>query len=275
MTARQKTARAIAAETLDKFFSAGKPYRLDEILYKTIDETKQRQKATDLVFGCIRNCTAIDSVISKFGNCPVERIQQKIINIIRVAAYELIYCPSTVEYAVVNEAVELAKSKTGKKQTAFANAVLRQITRHIRERTTKLSKAEPTETLPQTIETGCQFDTEILPEPDHNPDEYLSMAFSLPKWLIKVWLKDFGLEKTRQICFASNRRPGVYLRPNLLKTTTKKLFSKLQNSGIDAETTPDGEMLRLKSPAEITRLPGFSEGLFVVQDPPQPSPYSF
>jgi len=267
MTARKKTARTIAAETLDKFYFTKKPGHIDKILDELITQTEQRQKATDLVFGCIKNCIAIDSVISRFGGLPADRIQPGITSIIRVAAYELIYCPATVEYAIVNEAVELVKSKTGKKQAAFTNAVLRQITRHIKDRQINLSKSEPYKTLPRTIEAGCQFDTAIVPDPGCRLDEYLSSAFSLPRWLIKVWLKDFGPEKTKQICFASNRRPGIYIRANTLRTTTAKLAEKFSNDNISLDICPDGRMLRLKGPAAVSKLPGFSGGLFVVQDP--------
>jgi len=280
MTSRSsKTAREIATAVLNRF----DPERnyAGQILNKLLDNTKERQRATDLVFGTIRNRTAIDMVIAKFADCPVERIPHKLLNIIRIASFELFYSPQTGEHAIVNEAVENTKAVAGAKQTGFVNAVLRQITRHITNRQVRLSEADSKRTLPQTPATGCEFDTDILPDPKTSPARYFSIAFSLTEWLITDWLKEFGAEQVRQICFASNRRPSIYIRPNTLKTTTQQLAEKFRRADIDFEIVPnvipaeagiqksddaDDSMIKLKSPRAVTLLPGFAEGLFTVQD---------
>jgi 16S rRNA (cytosine967-C5)-methyltransferase len=280
MTSRgSKTAREIATAVLNRFdpkYNYASP-----ILNILLDKTKQRQRATDLVFGTIRNRTAIDMVIAKFADCPVERIPAKLLNIIRVASFELIYSPQTGEHAIVNEAVESAKAVAAAKQTGFVNAVLRQIARHITNRQTQLTQANIRTTFPQTPATGCEFDTDILPDPKASPARYFSTTFSLPKWLTTDWLGEFDAELTRQICFASNRRPSIYIRPNTLKTTTQQLLEKFRQADIDFEIVPnvipaqagiqksndaDESMIKIKSPRAVTQLPGFAEGLFTVQD---------
>jgi len=280
MTSRgSKTAREIATAVLNRFDP--KHNYASPILNKLLDKTKQRQRATDLVFGTIRNRTAIDMVIAKFADCPVERIPPKLLNIIRVASFELIHSPQTGEHAIVNEAVETAKAVAAAKQTGFVNAVLRQIARHITNRQTQLTQANIRTTFPQTPATGCEFDTDILPDPKASPARYFSTTFSLPKWLITDWLGEFDAELTRQICFASNRRPSIYIRPNTLKTTTQQLLEKFRQADIDCEivgavreppldqascTTWTQSMIKIKSPKAIALLPGFAEGLFTVQD---------
>ncbi|MFQ6036577.1 MAG: transcription antitermination factor NusB [Sedimentisphaerales bacterium] len=278
---KPKTARAIAARVLNQF----NPKRnyASQILDKLIHKTNEKQRATELVYGTIRNRFAIDTVIAKLADCPVERIPAKLLNIIRIAAFELFYSPETPEYSIVNEAVENTKTVGGQKQTSFVNAVLRQITRHIRNRQTQLSQATPEATLPQTPSVGCEFDTCFLPDPEASLADYLSIAFSLPKWLITDWLSEFGAESAQQICFASNRRPSIYIRPNTLKTTAQELGEKLRQAGIELEIVDAGcwmldtrresrienqesRMLRLKSPRVVTELVGFAEGLFTVQD---------
>ncbi|MHC4460423.1 MAG: 16S rRNA (cytosine(967)-C(5))-methyltransferase RsmB [Planctomycetota bacterium] len=264
MTSRRpKTAREIATAVLNQFDP--KLNYAGPILNKLLDKTTERQRATDLVFGSVRNRTAIDMAITKFADCPVERIRPKLLNIIRVASFELVYSPQTGEHAIVNEAVENAKALAGKKQTGFVNAVLRQIARHITNRQVPLSEADAKRTLPQTPATGCEFDTDILPDPKASPAQYFSTAFSLPKWLVTDWLKEFGAEQVRQICFASNRRPSIYIRPNTLKTTTQELAEKFCQANIDFEIVPDESMVKIKAPRAVTELPGFSEGLFSVQ----------
>ena len=260
---RPQTARTIAITVL-KGFDPKHNYA-GEILNKLLQQTDEKQRATDLVFGTIRNRCAIDMIIAEFADCPTERIPAKLLNIIRIGVYELIYSPATAEYAVVNEAVENAKTIAGTKQAGFVNAVLRQIIRHIKNRQVPLSQADAERTLPATASTSCEFDIRFLPVPEQKPADYLSSAFSLPKWLVADWLAEFGLEKTKQICSASNRRASIYIRPNRLKTTTQEITEKFHQAGIDFEIV-DGSMMKIKSPAAVTQLPGFAEGMFVVQD---------
>ncbi|MBN2588669.1 MAG: methyltransferase domain-containing protein, partial [Sedimentisphaerales bacterium] len=261
---KKQTARFIAAQVLNKF----EPKRdyASSILDNFLDKTDQRQRATDLVFGSLRNLAAIDSVINAFSGCLVKRIQKKLLNIVRIGCYEIIYTPSTGEHSIVNEAAQNAKAIAGPKQVGFVNALLRQIIRHVTNRQTPLSQANLRQTLPQNIETGCEFESDFLPDDSKNLAEYLSIVFSLPNWLVTEWLNDFRSEKTRQICFASNRRPGFYIRPNTLKTTLQDLVTKFQEEGIEIEIIQEESLLRIKSPSMVSKLPGFNEGLFVVQD---------
>lgn len=259
-----KTARNIAVTVLNQFDSTGN--YVGPILDKLLAQVEEKQRATDIVFGCVRNRKTIDMVVTKLADCPIDRIPAKVLNIIRIGAYELIYSPATPDYSIVNEAVKNAKAVVGKKQTAFVNAVLRQITRHIQNRQIPLSRANTQRTLPQTSSSGCEFDTDILPNPKDSPVDFLSAAFSLPKWLISNWLDEYGVELTRQICFASNRKPSIYIRPNTLKTTIQALADSLHREGIDLEIVCDEEMIEVKSPRAVTELPGFAEGLFSIQD---------
>lgn len=259
-----KSARTIAVEVLNRC-DPKKDYA-GSILDGLQDKTDQRQRATDLVFGTLRNHRAIDTVITKFSGRPVKRIQSRLLNIIRVGTYELIYCPSTEQYAIVNEAAASAKAAGAAKQAGFVNAVLRQITKHISSRQAPLAQGDVVNTMPQTPVTGCQFDTSFLPDCQTSPAEYLGMAFSLPEWLVADWLAEFGEESTRQICFASNRRPSIYLRPNALKTTIEALVKKLRYARVGLEVNSEDSMIKIKSPQVISQLPGFAQGEFSVQD---------
>ncbi len=259
-----KSARIVAAIVLNQFdpkYDYAGPI-LNEILH----QTDEKQRATDLVYGCIRNRSAIDMVIARLADCPTDRIQSTVLNIIRIGAYELIYCPQTPQYSIVNEAVENAKTIAGKKRSGFVNAVLREITRHIKNRQVPLSETSAEKTLPQTPSTGCEFDTDILQNPEDSPVDYFSCAFSLPKWLISDWLADFEEEKVRQVCFGSNRKPSIYIRPNTLKITTQQLAEKIRQKNIDLEIVAEASMIKIKAAQAVTELPGFAEGLFSIQD---------
>ncbi|MHC4703295.1 MAG: transcription antitermination factor NusB, partial [Planctomycetota bacterium] len=258
-----KSARVVAVQVLNRC-DPDRNYA-GPILDKLLGKTEQRQRATDLVFGTMRNRRALDRVITKFSGRPVQRISPHLLNIIRVGVYEFVYSVAQEEYAIVNEAVEHTKAIGGKKQAGFVNAVLRQVLRRISSRQIPLERPSPRRTLPQTLTTGCEFDTDFLPDRETAPDGYLSTAFSLPGWLVTDWLAEFGPEQTSQICAASNRRPSIYIRPNLLKTSIDELADRLAANGVEAEIV-EGTMIKLKSPKAVRDLPGFAQGEFTVQD---------
>ncbi len=267
-----KSARAIAAEVLQQFDPA-REYA-GPLLDRRLDQTQERQRATDLVYGTIRNLYAIDAVVAQFSGRPPTRVAPTLLSILRVGVYELAYNPATPVYSIVNEAVKNAGQAGGKKQTGFVNAVLRQIARHITDRQVKLSASSVRRTLVQTPEAGCAFDVDFLPDPDTSLPAYLSTCFSLPLWLVPQWLDDFGPERTRRICLGCNRRPSIYIRVNPLRATADALLERFQQAGIQVERVsgaklggaPVCEMIKVTGPQSVTQLPGFSEGWFTVQD---------
>lgn len=261
-----KSARVVAAEVLRQFDPQRAYAR--PILDRLADQTEEKQRATDLVFGTIRNRIAIDRVIERFSGRAAGRIDAPLRAVIRVAVYELLYHPETPVYSIVNEAVDGAKRTGGKKQTGFVNAVLRSVVGHIVERGAEFRESLAQRTLVQPPDTGCQFDTDFLPDPRQDPVAYLSACFSLPGWLVGEWAAEFGAERVQDICMGCNRRPSVYVRVNTLKTGTDDLVKRFDEAGVRAEAVApsDGGMLRLLGPQAIARLPGFEEGLFTVQD---------
>ncbi len=93
---------------------------------------------------------------------------------------------------------------------------------------------------------------------------YFSAAFSIPHPLINEWLKVFGKEKTRAICFASNRSPSVILQTNRLRTTTGDLIDQLGNEDIAIEQLADA--FRIRRSGKINTSRSWLSGLFFVQD---------
>ena len=259
-----ETARSIAVRVLNKF----KPEKHDaaDLLSGMINKTDQKGQATDLVFGTIRNRPLIDSILAIVAKTPIKRINRRLVNIVRVGVYELVFATQTAEYAIVNEAANLTSEIAGKKQTGFVNAVLRNIARGIKQRSVPLESCDLLKTVPTSLAEGCLFKDNILPDPQKDPSGYYSLAFSIPQWLIDSWLEHYGPEKTRQICFGSNRRPSVCLQANTLKTSPQELFDMLLAQEIDCRLF-DNTTIKLSSQGSVNKLPGFADGLFTIQDP--------
>ncbi len=285
-----KSARVIAAEVLRDFDPAHD--LAGPILDRLLEQTEERQRATDLVYGTLRNLTVLDTVITQFSGRQTSRIAPPLLSILRIGVYEQAYSPATPIYSIVNEAVSNVDKTSGKKQPGFVNAVLRQVARHIVDRQIALSQANPRQTLIQTPQAGCQFDTDFLPDPATSLPDYLSTCFSLPRWLVGEWVDQYGPQQARAIGLACNRRPSLYVRVNPLRTTAKELLDRFEQAGVHAEPVrsdavrryPDmplrahykppaldsplqtSEMARIIGPQAVTQLPGFAEGLFTIQD---------
>ncbi|MGA2915685.1 MAG: transcription antitermination factor NusB [Sedimentisphaerales bacterium] len=236
-----------------------------QLIEKYAAKIHNRAGTVDIVLGVIRNLLFIDSFITKISVQPKSSIPDKTFNCLRIAVYELIFSNQPA-YAIVNEAVELANKTGSKKSAGFVNAILRKICASIKNKTADLKIAEPQKTLPLTPQIGCEFNIDILPDPMRQFAEYLSNAFSLPLWLVKLWLSQFGNEKTTDICFASNRRPAIYARANKLKLTAEKLFEIFKGQNTDCDFVEQYKMVRLNKPGNISELKAFKDGLFTIQD---------
>ncbi len=67
----------------------------------------------------------LDSIIGKYSETrEVSRISKINKTILRLAIYEILYCPNVPDVVAVNEAVELAKKYAEKKDSGFINGLL-------------------------------------------------------------------------------------------------------------------------------------------------------
>jgi N utilization substance protein B len=84
--------------------------------------------ARSLVSGVAEHRVDIDEVLSGYaGDWPLERMPSVDRAILRLAAYELLYCPDVPDAVVIDEAVELAKSLSTDESPGFVNGVLAKV----------------------------------------------------------------------------------------------------------------------------------------------------
>lgn len=103
---------------------------------KTMREGTSSQVAPEeryahlLAAGVLEKRHEIDSAIESCSeNWSVERMSVIDRNILRLAVYELLYCPETPYKVVIDEAVELAKTYGTEESSAFVNGVLDKVYR--------------------------------------------------------------------------------------------------------------------------------------------------
>lgn len=84
--------------------------------------------ATNIVKGTCEKKSEIDKLISGYAqNWTLLRMAVVDRNIMRLAAYELLYCPDTPPKVSINEAVELAKKFGDAESGKFVNGILDRI----------------------------------------------------------------------------------------------------------------------------------------------------
>ncbi|MBP8605651.1 MAG: hypothetical protein KBI46_07420 [Phycisphaerae bacterium] len=234
------------------------------ILNRLLSRTDRPAQAADIVFGVIRSRGTLDYILKKYSKTDSSRVKTAAWNLLRIAVYELIYAPKTADYAIVNEAVQLARDAESAKLAGFINAVLRNVQRAVESRLAPLQTESLRRMIPQTTLNGCLFADNLLPDPVKETTQYLSTAFSLPQDLVNRWLKTYGPEQTRMLCFASNRHPSIIVQPNILLVTAAELAQRLAADSVQTEMKAG--VLRIRSTGRINTYPSYLEGLFYIQD---------
>jgi 16S rRNA (cytosine967-C5)-methyltransferase len=205
---------------------------------------RQRDRALlqALVFGVLRWRGRIDFVIETFSRIPLNKIQPDILNILRMALFQVMFLDRIPVSAAVNTAVDLAKLLAPDWVVRFVNAVLRK--------------------------AAAGYKNVPFPVPEQNPVAALAASKSFPPWLIRHWLHHFDPDETAALCDAVNTIPPVTLRANTLKIQPEVLLQTLTAEGetvLASSMAP--EALLLRHPQKpIEEFKAFQRGWFQVQD---------
>ena len=235
-----------------------------EVLNRHLARSDRPAQATDLVFGVIRHRITLDRILTRCARIDTKRVKPTQWNLLRLGAYELVFAPQTADYAIINEAVEIANRTRSKKTGGFINAVLRKVQRAIESRQAPLQGAAKSRAIPQNAETGCLFKDDLLPDPAQDVVSYLNTAYSVPQRLVHEWVAAYGRRQTEDLCLASNRAPSVMAWPNTLCVTAEELAARLHDETVACEQVAD--CVRIHSAGRMNRYRAYLEGLFYVQD---------
>jgi N utilization substance protein B len=94
---------------------------------------RARERALALCLGVVHHLKDIDLAIAGASeHWKVERLAAVERNVLRVAAYELLFEPETPAEVVIDEAVEVARRFASEKSPAFVNGVLDVVARNAR-----------------------------------------------------------------------------------------------------------------------------------------------
>ncbi len=232
--------RQIAFEALMKTSRAGafSNLALDGILSKSDLDTRDKSFVSNLFYGVIERQLTIDYQLALYLSKPLKKLKPEVLTILRTGAYQILFMDKVPDSAAVNESIKLSKKNGVSFASGLINAVLRKVAK-----------------------SGV-----VLPE-NENSDEYLSVKFSCPLWLVKKWISEYGKEDTAAFLEASLGNADTFIRVNTTKITDSELIDILKNEGVDAEKTYNENTLKISLKGnDIEKLESFRNGYFHVQD---------
>ena len=218
----------------------------DGVLKKQIAAAKLDSRdaalATNLCFGVVQNQMLLDFYLSKFSSIPLTRLESKILQILRLGVYQMLFLTKIPHSAAVDRSVEMAKHHSkNPRASGMVNAVLRSFQRSMNH-------------LP-TI-------------PQQNPVEYLATLYSHPTWLVEELIEALGEEEAARFMEANNAQPPTTAQVNTTKTDAASLTKRLEEAGVMVQPHPWlPDCLILSRTGNLESLSAFQEGLFYIQDP--------
>ncbi|KOA20525.1 ribosomal RNA small subunit methyltransferase B [Clostridium homopropionicum DSM 5847] len=236
-----KNARKLCVDILNTVFS-NEGYSniiLRNELKKNSFNDKDKALITEIVYGTIKYKYTIDKILNSFLKKGIESLEPYVLNILRSAIYQIRYLDKVPTFAAVNEAVEIAKKYSSVSASKLVNGVLRNYIR----------------------------DSEKTYYNKNNLVESLCFNYSFEKWLVNLFMKQYGGKITEEILSGLNERPVTSVRVNPLKINYDEAYEELERLGYDIEegyVCPEAIIINKGKNIEDNQL--FTEGKITVQD---------
>mgnify|MGYP001098220402 CR=1 FL=1 len=189
-------ARKIIVEILDNVLLNGAYSNIEinkQFASNDIDP-KDKGLITEVVYGTIKYKKMIDIILSNFV-ADIGKIDESVVNILRSAIYQMKFLDRVPPYAIVNEAVNLTK-ETEPNLAKFVNGVLRNYLRNENK----------------NFKVGLRN------------NEALCYDFSFDRWMIEMFIKQYGKEDALRILRA------IRFSAQLDFNIDKKTYSSIKNN---------------------------------------------
>ncbi|MBQ1977555.1 MAG: 16S rRNA (cytosine(967)-C(5))-methyltransferase RsmB [Ruminococcus sp.] len=237
-----KSSREVAFDVLKKVLSddAYSNLALDNAVKENNLSRLDSAFCTALVYGVLERLLTLDYIIRKLSSVPFRKIELSTLIILRIGVYQILYMDKVPDSAAVNECVNLAKKKKLFKSSGFINGLLRSFIR---------------------------TENKLILPPESDKVKYLSVKYSCPEYLVKLWLESYKEEVTVSILESLSGRPPLTIHVNTLLTESETLIENLREEGVEAEASsvcPD--MLTIRNSGAVDNLKAYALGEFFVQD---------
>ena len=206
-------------------------------------EAKEKAFIKRLSEGTIEKKLQLDYVLDQFSQVKVRKMKPLIRVLLQMSTYQLLYMDSVPDSAVCNEAVKLANKRKFQNLKGFVNGVLRNISRN-----------------KEQIR---------WPQRDKDPDNWMSVMYSMPLWIVQMWGTQYGRERTLTMLQALScvHPVSIRFRSGLDKSAIVGYIAQMESVGVRIQPSPYLPYAYLLEKTEnIAALPGYEEGVFTVQD---------
>ena len=195
-----KSARGMTIEILRRIDekSAYSSILLTEALKNTTLSPQDKRLTTILVYGVLRYRNQLDWYIEQVATRPLSKISAIIKDILRSGAYQLLYLNRIPVAAVIDEAANLARHYSHRGTIGFVNAVLRRLQQ--------------------------QIPVIHFPAEEIDPVRHISLRWGHPEWIVRRWIKHYGVNECKKLCKANNKQPRLSIRLNNLKAPAEEIF---------------------------------------------------
>lgn len=227
--------RALAAQALADVALRGTSLReAMEQRAPKLRDPRDRALLTALLNDGARWWLRFDAALDRLLDKPLRRKEPEVHALLVLGLVQLDIL-QLQDYAAVAATVEAARALNRPRLAGLVNAVLR---RWQRERTTLLAEL----------------------------DAQLETRYAMPTWLTQAIHTNWPAQ-AEAVLADGNREPPLMLRANRRRVVRDVLLEQLRSGGYTADPHPwlaDGIVLPHSS--DVTRMPGFAQGLFAVQD---------
>lgn len=205
-------------------------------------DSRDAALATQLCAGVLQNQMLLDFYLAHFSNIPLKRMEGRVVQALRLGAYQMLFLDRIPHSAAVNRSVELTRAYCKNPRAAgMVNGILRSLERSL-------------ERLP-TI-------------PQRDPVEYLSILYSHPAWMVPGIPADFG-ERRRCGPAAGQQRAACHGGPGEHPEDQRPGAAPAPGGarGPGRETPLADRLYPPVWDGNLEELPEFQAGLFYIQDP--------
>jgi 16S rRNA (cytosine967-C5)-methyltransferase len=192
---------------------------------------RDRAFAAELAYGTLRKLVPLDWTLERLADRPVGRMSPTAKAALRIGAYQLRFA-GVAPHAAVGETVSLV----GPRERGFVNAILRRAA------------------------TGSP------PWPEGDRDEDVAVRTGLVAWAVRELRRVVDPGEVEAAAQGFGERGSLSLRANHATTTTEALEEILRGSGLAPRRSAVHPDCLLLDGGDPTRLAGWDEGWFAVQD---------
>jgi len=208
------------------------------VFSKYLKTNELKFRSTVLVNEIIRFRGRLDLMIIYISGKKLSFINKKVLTILRIGFYEIVFDNKVPDYAAVDSSVNLARKFTNKKTIGFTNAVLRNLVRK--------------------------------KDINHHWYEGLKCKLgwsSVPAWMEKRWLINFGQKKLDRLIKFINQPSKTFIRCDIYSNSMDENIRVLEADGVKTEIYSNNFLKILSNESKVLSSKLFKKGNISIQSP--------